>query len=407
MNTLNRLNRLKEMLLWKKSKRFYAYKLGISVGEVDKLLDKLKGDVADEDDSGETYKLLPEDGELTVSKYWDHPPTPEEVIESHKIDLSKWKLSQIWMKQKSKGYLVSALFSSKKLDNDIVAQKELLLKELRDNSPKVKYTPPKLEAINMDCLYEISIPDMHFGKLAYRAESGEDYDLKIAIKRYKDAVEELLSRANLMCVEKFLLPIGNDIIHVDSDKNTTYADTPQDCDSRFAKMVVVVKKLLIETIDRLSIIAPVDILVIKGNHDSTVTFLLGEILESYYHNNECVNVNNSPKWRKYYQYGRNGFLYTHGDKENHKDLGLIFATEEPKLWADTKHRFCKLGHLHKSKKTEYTSVDSHQGFQVEILPSLSGTDEWHYSKGYLSNKQAKGFIYHKEKGEIAAYTYTV
>jgi hypothetical protein len=100
-------------------------------------------------------------------------------------------------------------------------------------------------------------------------------------------------------------------------------------------------------------------------------------------------------------------MYTHGDKEKHGELGLIFATEMPKLWADTKYRFCKLGHLHKAKKTEYVSLEAHNGFQIEILPSLSGTDEWHYSKGFLSNKQAKGYLYHKQKGEIASYTYSV
>ena len=55
----------------------------------------------------------------------------------------------------------------------------------------------------------------------------------------------------------------------------------------------------------------------------------------------------------------------------------------------------------------YVSVDNHQGFQIEILPSLSAADEWHSAKGYISNPQAKAFLYHKEEGEIAEYTYTV
>jgi hypothetical protein len=52
-------------------------------------------------------------------------------------------------------------------------------------------------------------------------------------------------------------------------------------------------------------------------------------------------------------------------------------------------------------------VDDQRGVQIQILPSLSGTDYWHYKKGYLSNKQAKAFLYDLEKGEIANYTYTV
>ena len=187
----------------------------------------------------------------------------------------------------------------------------------------------------------------------------------------------------------------------------TVAGTPQDCDSRFHKMVKATKNLLIETIAGLSQIAPVDVVVIKGNHDSTATFMLGEILDAYFTNNKRVTIDNSPSWRKYYQFGKVGFIYTHGDKEKHSDLGLIFATEKPELWAETKFRFAKLGHLHKSKTTQHISVDTNIGFQVQILPSLSATDEWHSSKGYLGLKQAKGFLYHPLKGEIAQYTYTV
>jgi hypothetical protein len=146
---------------------------------------------------------------------------------------------------------------------------------------------------------------------------------------------------------------------------------------------------------------------VSGNHDPESMFMIGEILDAYYHNNSSVNVDNSAKQRKYYQYGKCGFQYTHGNDENHKDLGLIFATEQSELWANTEFRFSKLGHFHKNKKLNYISVDEYQGFQVQILPSLSGTDAYHASKGYMSKKQAKGFLYHKEKGQIAEYTHTV
>ena len=145
----------------------------------------------------------------------------------------------------------------------------------------------------------------------------------------------------------------------------------------------------------------------SGNHDTETMFMIGEMLDAYYHNNEKVNVDNSPKQRKYYKYGVNGFQYTHGNEEKHNELGLIFATEEPVLWASTKFRICKLGHFHKNKKVEYLSVDEHQGFQVQILPSLSGSDAWHKSKGYMAKKQAKGFLYDKDKGQIGEFTYSV
>jgi hypothetical protein len=256
-------------------------------------------------------------------------------------------------------------------------------------------------------LLEISIPDAHFGKLAHKEETGDDYDLKIASNRYQTAVTNLLQTANLHQVTDILFPIGNDLLNVDNQFSSTTALTPQDCDTRFNKMIKVVKELLINTITGLSAIAKVHVIVVPGNHDMSTMFMIGEILDAWFHNNKNVNVDNSSMLRKYFQWGKCGFQYTHGNEEKHQDLGLIFATERPQLWADTKFRVAKLGHYHKSKTISYTNVDSYQGFQIQVLPSLSGSDFWHNKKGYISQKQAKAFLYDKELGELAQYTYTV
>lgn len=395
------LDELSKLLKQKKSRTFYAEKLGISEEEVDKLKKELRGETKDIEEDSFKYSAIK--NEIVVSKIWDERPTTEELIKYHGIDDS-WYLTEIQTKQLVKGISTTATFNKRTTDSDLSKQKDFLLKEMKSHSSSAVLTKvPK----KSNSLLEISIPDLHIGKHSWREETSEDYDISIAVDRYNTAISELLSRVNLSQVERILFPIGNDLINVDNENNLTFAGTPQDCDSRFAKMVKVSKELLISSLQDLSKIAPVDVVIVKGNHDSTVTFLLGEILDAWFHNNPNINVDNSPKWRKYYQYHSNSFMYTHGDKEKHSDLGLIFATENARLWADTKYRFVKLGHLHKYKKTDYITVDSHTGFQVEILPSLSGTDEWHYSKGYLSNKQAKAYLYHPTEGEIAQYTYTV
>ena len=51
--------------------------------------------------------------------------------------------------------------------------------------------------------------------------------------------------------------------------------------------------------------------------------------------------------------------------------------------------------------------DSYIGFEIRVLPSLSGPDEWHYGKGFIGHKQAKAFQYHRTEGEIASFTTTV
>lgn len=358
-------------------------------------------------------------GEATVEIMEADMPVKslEDLIIACEIDTDKWDVA-LWKCDKketvnSQGthtlYNISAKLTPRKLDKDLRKQKEHILSELKNEIATKPVVSPAAATKTAagDCVLEISIPDLHIGKFSWGKETGEDYDIKIAVQRYNDAVDELLSRTNLSLVDRILLPIGNDMINIDNKSNTTTGGTPQSTDSRFGKMFQAAKNLLISTIDRLTAIAHVDVVVVPGNHDNVTMFTLGEVLDAYYHKNENVTVDNSAKQRKYYQYGINGLMFTHGNEEKHSELGLIFATEEPKLWAATKIREVHLGHFHKTKKTQYVSVDEFQGFKVRTLPSLSGTDSWHYSKGYNSLKSAQAFLYHKTKGLIAEYTHTV
>ncbi len=395
--------KLIKLLPQKMSKGEYAEKLGISVAQVKELLKEIKEDKIQ---YGEYQRVNVDSGTLESQKRSSFEPKDhKELAKLHKVDLDKYKIATYYSKQSgSNNFTSTILCSLRKMDNDPKKQKELLLKELKAELPifpNIKVQAGKKYA------YEINIPDHHFGKMAWDEESGANYDLKIAEQRYAAAIAELLSFVNLDDVERIIFPIGNDMINIDSRKNETFAGTKQDSDSRFFKIVRTVKEILIKSINSLSLIAPVDVIVVAGNHDPESMFMIGEILDAYYTSNKNVNVDNSPKQRKYYQYGLNGFQYTHGNEENHKDLGLIFATEESKLWGDTKFRFAKLGHFHKNKKLNYVSLDEYQGFQVQVLPSLSSNDAWHSSKGYNSMRQAKGFLYDKKKGQVAEYTHTL
>jgi len=376
----------------------------------------------------EVKKILKQEGDnLSVSLRSDvEVKSLDDLLAICEVDESVWEVVSWQCKKWDLGvknkeekietkplFSVSAKFRQRKVETDLKLQKDVILKELFAHSPDHDILNTfgdfmgEIERPNKKYLLELSIPDLHIGKLAHREESGEDYDLKIAVDRYKTAVRELIGRINVDQVERILLPIGNDIIQVDNGNNTTTAGTRVDTDGRYFKIVRTVKQLLIETIDALTGIAPVDVVVIPGNHDSESSFMIGEILDAYYHNAKRVNIYNDASLRKYYQYGLVSMLYTHGDKEKHGNLGMIFAAENPKLWADTKYRFIKLGHLHHNKKIEYISNQEYQGFQLQILPSLSSNDAWHKNKGFLSLKQAKSFLYHVDEGLVGEFTFSV
>lgn len=345
----------------------------------------------------------------------------EDLLVACDVDGKKWEVKAWQCKKWDLGiknaqekietkqlFSVSASFSPRKLDNDLNQQREVIVKQLFESAPSNPLTfACKPENPTADCVLELALFDVHFGKLAHREESGDDYDLKIAMTRYKDAIKELLSRIDLNCIQRILLPIGNDMINVDNNQSTTTAGTLQDCDSRFYKIIRSVKSLLIETINSLAVIAPVDVVVVAGNHDELSSFMIGEMLSAYYHNTERVVVDNGAAFRKYYKFGTVSIMFTHGNKEKHADLGMIFAAENPLLWAATTQRYIQLGHYHHNKKINYLSNQEFQGFQTQIMPSLSGSDAWHSGKGFNSLKQAKALLFHKKNGLIGEFTHTV
>lgn len=345
--------------------------------------------------------------------------TLDDLVRICKIDTNKWDITRYSQKSSNGKYTVEAYMSKKEISEEeklkasllqeVIEyhEKKRLSEQIIDLSEKPDF---KLEAkakARKNQLLELAIFDLHLGKLSWKGETGEDYDMSIAIQRYKDCIAELLSRTDLSKIDRILLPLGNDMIHIDNKFKTTTAGTPQDTDGRFAKIIRVAKRLMIDTIEELSAIAPVDVMIVPGNHDQTVMFTLGEILEAFFYGNEDVTIYNDPKLRKYYKYGQNMIMFTHGSEEKHADLGLIAATEAPSIWANTKYREVHLGHLHKSKSVKYTNVDEYQGFKIRIINSLSGTDAWHYSKGYMSLKGAEAFIWDAEKGLITNHFYNL
>jgi hypothetical protein len=268
----------------------------------------------------------------------------------------------------------------------------------------------KIEYKNFEdgCLYEIAMPDIHFGRLSWNEESGENYDIKIAKDSINKVLDELLTYSKLFNINKILLPIGNDFYNVDNKMNTTTAGTPQQEDTRWQKTFRKGRELLVGMIDKCSQIAPVDILIVSGNHDEQRSFYIGEVLECWYHNNQNVSIDNRARTRKYYQYGKNLIGFTHGSNEKLDKLPLLMANEEPVLWAKTKYREIHTGDKHFKKDINITfATDEGQGMVIRILRSLAVADAWTFNKGFVGSlRAAEGFLWHPENGLIAQLTAT-
>lgn len=258
--------------------------------------------------------------------------------------------------------------------------KEELLSIIKESSPissKIKHKK------NSDpVMLEISLPDLHFGKGS----------LDQLVTEFVDSVVLLVEKSAGLNIERISIAIGNDGMNSEGMRRATTKGTPQEDSDSWRQTFRTYWTALISVIDYLQTIAPVDVIVVQGNHDFERMFYAGDVISAYYIKNPNVTVNNSYDIRKYYEYGKCMLLYTHGDNEKPHDLPLIMATEKPEMFARTKHREAHLGHLHKEMLNEY------RGIKVRNLPSICSTDEWHKKMGYDHYRCAQAYIWSPERG---------
>ena len=267
-------------------------------------------------------------------------------------------------------------------DNIMKEIKEEILETLEKYSPKVEreYAP-----VEDPIVYEISLPDIHYGKL-------DGQTLDEAEEVYMDTIKDLMHKASGLNIERILLPIGNDGMNSEGYSRATTKGTSQHDSAGWQETFIGYCNLMVRAINFLAGTAPVDVVVIQGNHDYERMFYSGEFLRAFYINDDGVTVDNNYDSRKYYKYGTNMIMFTHGDKEKKAEMPLIMATEQPEMFAQTTHREVHCGHLHKEMVNEY------RGIKVRFIPSICGNDEWHKMMGYEAKRTGQAHIWNKLRG---------
>lgn len=310
---------------------------------------------------------------------------------------------------------------------------EQALEDMRASHAKVAppymYRSPDPDAEPV--LLEVAVFDPHLGMYAWEQEVGKDYDSSIATRDYARAVKHALDASRFYNVERILYVVGNDLAHVDgfgpdgrggmSRGGATTSGTAQDFDSRLPKMFSMIRQAVVEGIDAARQVAPVDVLIVPGNHDEQTMYKLGEVLAAWYRKEPHVNVrydptsadpNNWPRRRQFYRYGENLFMFTHGMelKRKRDPLPLVMATEaDPLDWATTTHREIHTGHNHIRMSGGYypeQDVTETRAIITRSLPGLTPEDSWHYNEGYQHKRGSTALVYRRSGGLAGLHEFT-
>jgi hypothetical protein len=256
--------------------------------------------------------------------------------------------------------------------------------------------PPKVS--NADLLAVYPIGDPHFGMYAWADEAGKDFDVEIAERVTKGAIDMLVSSAPPAETAIFA-PLG-DLLHADDSKNRTpQSGNALDVDTRHQRVMRVTLKAMKHCIYRLlekhqNVIGRI----LQGNHDPQAAFAIGLALAEHFENNPRVKIDLSPAYYWYHRFGKVLIGLTHGDKARGKDLLGVMASDRAEEWGQTKFRYFYHGHLHERGEKEVP------GLLIEWFRTMAPADAWSAGEGYRSGRNMQCIVMHRNFGEIARNT---
>jgi hypothetical protein len=271
------------------------------------------------------------------------------------------------------------------------------IEALKEDLPRVAMTPPPAE-VEADLLNQFVVTDSHFGMLAWREETGADYDLRIAEQLLLDWFSAAIASAP-KAHTAVLAQLG-DLMHHDALESVTPAHKHVlDADSRLQKVIRVVIRTVRRIIDMLlQTHQRVHVVMASGNHDPASSAWLREMLAAMYENEPRVSVDNSPMLYYAYEWGGTALFYHHGHKSNIKTLDVKCAGIFRELFGRSKFAYCHHGHLHSDEgvKTDLMYVERHE--------TLAAQDAYAAGGPWLSGRSAKRITYSKMFGEVSRNT---
>jgi len=401
----NLLFKLEELLRQKKSKKFYAERLGISEYEVNELLKELR----EKDNSNEepieaiknyieeSRKVNVEKGTIESTITSDFEPKDDiELAALHKINLDKYIITNYWSKMLPSGKFTSSIFSKRKQPKDYSPEDfAKFLENYKPNNISITKVDRRNSKDYVDV--EISIADYH---LAKRTVDG-DNDPTTRALRYYEVAKSLINKVEASYnVNTVVLPISNDFFHTDNYQHQTTNGTPQDTIMDYADEYEVGFGVLVDTINMLrQHSSTVHVILVQGNHDRTKSFYLAHALDVYFRDALDVEFMREHSVVKGLTLG-NTFIGWHHGNCKIEDLPLLFATHSKysHQFGDAVYR-----EIHTGDKHHYMAKEV-KGVRIQQMPSLSGTDRWHLDNNFVhSVRAALALVYDLKLGKIAEF----
>jgi hypothetical protein len=172
-----------------------------------------------------------------------------------------------------------------------------------------------------------------------------------------------------------------------------------DADGRFQKMVRVVVRTVRKVINML--LEKHDLVHVKmceGNHDTSASCWLREMLYAMYEHEPRITVDRSADPYYAYEFGASSLFFHHGHKKKVSDISQVFVSKFRDMFGRTSKSYAHMGHLH------HVDVKENNLMIVEQHRTLAAADAHSSRGGYSSGRDAKVITYHSKWGEVGRIT---
>lgn len=332
--------------------------------------------------------------------------TPEVMLKAHNLDPNVWDVvmykNNFWNTLK-KGGVLAEMYQSK-LTVKPKAKAEITFDDInnyfenKDWNVKPIVAPFKYD--NSKETLDINYCDAHIGLLAWRNEAGKDYDVHIAVDRFKETISDIVKRCEGRKFKLINFATLGDILHIDNTNNETNKGTRQDVDCRLPKLFDLGVDTIIDVIDiLLTLNCPIQYTYVCGNHDTFSGYALAKCVEKAFSKNPNVTFDVKPLPQKTHVYGNTLVGYCHGSM-NSKNLGEWLQKKFRPQYGASKFAEVHCGHLHSE------AVKENCGVLIKHLPAICESSYWEASEGYCADKGIMCFVYNDITGlRETWYTY--
>lgn len=269
---------------------------------------------------------------------------------------------------------------------------------MTEDLPEIVVSDGPKDAEN-DIIPWINIGDAHIGMVAHEAETGANFDLKIAERELCEAISILIDETGEH--ERCVINDLGDATHYENFAGVTEASGHAlDYDGRFPKMIKVYVRIMRFIVEKaLEKFQNVDVIVNQGNHSRTNDIWMAELLKAAYGHTGRVNILNNDSVFIAYRMGNTLVMTHHSDKCKPDRLANVMATDFRRDWGETEYHYIDIGHIHHRMTSK-----EHPGVMVESFNILANMDKYAHDAGYRSRQSITVIERSRTYGELGRRT---